>query len=243
MESQVSRLHPLVGRGPPLHLRVPPWGQRASGSVGERALSRVVCSPRGSSGRCSCCLRGPSCSPQVRLLDLGRDPQGRKLPLLSRDWSPSLWVLKGLVREDGAQGHPSHPHAVLAVQGLVSAPTFVRAEQVGFFSAQRSPWTMAISRCWWEVNGLDSQGSVFLGLCKPVTPVCKYVAASEPPSHSGKMELSAGLAQGRCGALLGLQEAQTYRPSQRASLLGLPPLVCFVTTGLLSPLHFLPHGL
>lgn len=29
----------------------------------------------------------------------------------------------------------------------------------------------------------------------------------------------------------------------RGSLLGLPPLVCFVTTRLLSPLHFLPHCL
>lgn len=126
---------------------------------------------------------------------------------------------EGLGSGGWSPGAPVSPRAVLGVQGLVSAPTFVRAERVGFFSAQRSPWTTAVLRCWWEVNGLDSQGSVFLGLCKPVTPVCKYVAASEPPSCSANMELSAGLAQGRCGALLGLREARTYRPSQRAGLL------------------------
>lgn len=85
-------------------------------------------------------------------------------------------------------------------EGLESAPTVAWAKQVGF-CAQRSPWTVAVLRCWWEVNGLDSQGSMFLGLWEPVTLVCKYVATSEAPSRFVKMELSAGLAQGRRGRL------------------------------------------
>lgn len=42
---------------------------------------------------------------------------------------------------------------------------------------------------------------MFLGLWEPVTLVYKYVATSEAPSRFVKMELSAGLAQGRHGRL------------------------------------------
>ena len=75
----------------------PALGQWGRGSVGEKALSRVLCvTKRQLCARFSCCLRGPSCAPRGRLLDLGRDPQGWKLPLLSRDRSPVNLGPKGL---------------------------------------------------------------------------------------------------------------------------------------------------
>ena len=39
---------------------------------------------------------------------------------------------------------------MLRLQGLESAPTVMRAKQVGFFCAQWSLWTMAVLRCRWE---------------------------------------------------------------------------------------------
>lgn len=108
-ESQMPWLHLLVGRGSLCICGSRPGGSRPVGAWVRWFCPELPASPRGGSGRFSCCLRGPSCGPQGRLLDLGRDPQGRKLPLLSRGWSLLLWLLKGLVQEDGAQGRPSHP--------------------------------------------------------------------------------------------------------------------------------------
>lgn len=220
---------PAGGPRVSLHLRVLLWGQRGRGSVGEKAVSRVLCvTKRQPCGRFSCCLRGPSWLPEGASWIWGETPRAGSCLCCPGTGLPLIWVLKVLV-QDRAQGCPSQPRTMLRVQGLESAPTVMRAKQVGFFCAQWSPWTMAVLRCWWEVNGLDSQGSVFLGLWEPVTLVCKYVATSEAPSRFVKMELSAGLAQGWCGALLGPREART-------SLLSLPPLVCFVTDS--APLPF-----
>ena len=141
---------PAGGPRVSLHLRVPLWGSGAGGAWVRRLCPGFSVSPRGNSVPGS-----PAASVVLLVLPegaswiWGETPRAGSCLCCPGTGLPLIWVLKGLV-QDRAQGCPSEPRAMLRVQGLESAPTVMRAKQVGFFCAQWSLWTMAVLRCRWE---------------------------------------------------------------------------------------------